>query len=140
MTPKLPQNFQPEIFWKDIPPFLFYGENISRIVVFLFTLLMPLDFSTKGQKKGLFLYVGGIVVYFSSWVLLIEFPNSEWSNSIIGFIAPAYTPLVWLIGIGLIGKSFYFNVPFRKWFFILASILFLLFHNFHAITIYYRTH
>lgn len=29
-TQKLPQPFQPVSFWKDIPAFLAYGENISR--------------------------------------------------------------------------------------------------------------
>lgn len=140
LTRKLPQDFQPAIFWKDIPAFLTYGENISRTMVFILTLLMPLRISTLTQKRGLFLYVGGTLLYFASWVVLIIFPNSAWSNSIIGFTAPAYTPLFWLIGIGLIGNSFYFNLPYRHWFFISISFIFLLFHNFHAITIYLRTH
>lgn len=140
LTSKLPQDFQPEIFWKDIPTFLTYGENISRTVVFMLTLLMPLSISTLAQKRGFFLYVGGTLLYFASWVVLINFPNSEWSNSIIGFTAPAYTPLFWLIGIGLIGNSFYFNLPFRRWFFISISIIFLIFHNFHTFTIYCRTY
>lgn len=140
LTNKLPKSFQPEIFWKDIPAFLTYGENISRAVVFMLTLLMPLYISTDSQKRGLFLYVGGTLLYFLSWVVLIEFPNSELSMSIIGFTAPAYTPIIWLIGIGLIGNTFYFNLPFRRWLFISTSIIFLIFHNFHAITIYYRTH
>jgi len=140
LTPKLPQDFQTEIFWTDIPDFLFYGENISRAVVFMLTLLMPLYISTQRQKRGLFLYLSGTILYFISWVVLIKFPNSVWSNSVIGFTAPAYTPLLWLIGIGLIGNSFYFNLPFRRWFFISTSIIFLIFHNFHAVLIYYRTH
>jgi hypothetical protein len=140
MKPKIPENFQPAVFWKDIPAFLTYGENISRAVVFMLTLLMPLSIATKTQKRGLSVYAGGTLLYFFSWVVLIAFPNSEWSNSIIGFTAPAFTPLVWLIGIGMIGNSFYFNLPFRRWFFILTSIIFLVFHNFHTITIYYRTH
>lgn len=140
LTSKLPQEFQPEIFWKDIPPLLSYGENISRLVVFMLTLLMPLSISTETQKRGLFLYAGGTLLYFFSWIVLIVLPNSAWSKSLIGFTAPAYTPLVWLIGIGLIGNSFYFNLPFRRWFFISASILFLIFHNCHTVVIYFKTH
>lgn len=140
LTKKLPQSFQPEIFWKDIPAYLTYGENISRAVVFMLTLLMPLRISTATQKKGLFLYIAGTIVYFASWLVLIYFPDSRWSNHMIGFMAPAYTPLLWLTGIGLIGNSFYFNLPYRRWFFISASIIFLLFHNLHTITIYFRTH
>ncbi|WP_157585597.1 hypothetical protein [Runella zeae] len=140
LTSKLPKDFQPEIFWKDIPTLLTYGENISRALVFMLTFLMPLRISTPTQKKGLYIYLGGVLLYFASWLVLILFPDSKWSNSTVGFTAPSYTPLIWLIGIGLIGDSFYFNWPFRRWFFVLISILFLLFHNFHAFTIYSRTH
>jgi hypothetical protein len=59
---------------------------------------------------------------------------------VFGFLAPAYTPLFWLIGIGLIGDSFYFNLSFKRWFFICSSIIFLLFHNTHTAIIYSRTH
>lgn len=137
---KLPKEFQPETFWKNIPIFLKYGENISRTIVFMLTLLMPLSILTSTQRKGLFLYISGTILYFASWLVLIIFPKSGWSNSIIGFTAPAYTPLFWLIGIGLIGNSFYFNLPYRRWFFIWLSFIFLIFHNFHTITIYFRTH
>ena len=140
LTNKLPKDFQPEIFWKDIPAYLTYGENISRTVVFILTLLMPISISTIIQKKGLFLYLGGTIVYFASWLGLIYFPNSGWSNNVFGFMAPAYTPLLWLTGIGLIGNSLYFNLPYRRWFFISTSFIFLIFHNFHTITIYFRTH
>jgi len=118
LTNKLPEGFQPETFWKDIPVLLRYGENISRIAVFILTMLMPLSISTNTQKWGFFLYLVGTIVYFISWLVLIYFPNEGWGNNVLGFMAPAYTPLLWLIGIGLIGNSFYFNLPYRRWFFI----------------------
>jgi len=139
-TEKLPQEYQPEVFWKEIPVWLKYAENISRILLFILTILMPLSISTSTQKRGLILYIGGTIIYFASWLLLIFSPDNIWSNSIFGFMAPAYTPLLWLIGIGLIGNSFYFNLPYRRRFFILVSILFLIFHNWHTLTIYLRTH
>jgi hypothetical protein len=58
----------------------------------------------------------------------------------LGFMAPAYTPLLWLSGIGLIGNAFYFNLPYRRCLFIFTSLVFLSFHNFHTLTIYFRTH
>jgi hypothetical protein len=140
LATKLPSEFQKEIFWKDIPTYLKYGENISRIIVFVFTLLMPLHILAKKQKQGLFLYIGGVILYFASWIALIYFPDSAWSKSVFGFMAPAYTPLVWLIAIGLIGDSFYFNLPYRRWVFILLSIIFLSFHNYHTLIIYLRKH
>jgi hypothetical protein len=140
LTNKLPNDFHPEIFWKDIPAFLTYGENISRIIVFILTFLMPLNILTSIQKKGLFIYIGGTILYFASWLILIYFPDIGWSNSMLGFMAPAYTPLLWLTGIGLIGNAFYFNLPYRRWLFIFTSLVFLTFHNFHTLTIYFRTH
>ncbi len=137
---KLPKDFQPEVFSKDIPAFVKYGENISRIAVFMITVFMPLSISEKIQKQGILIYITGILLYFGSWLELIYFPYSGWSNSIAGFMAPAYTPLLWLIGIGITGNSFYFKLPYKRWFFISASVIFLIFHNFHAITIYLRTH
>ena len=137
---KLPQEFQPEIFWKDIPAFLTFGENISRTVVFILTALMPLSISTNTQKKGLLLFFGGTILYFVSWLALMYFPDSGWCRSIFGFMAPAYLPLVWLTGIGLIGNSFYFRLPYRPWIFLSIAWLFMIFHNVHVAIIYFRTH
>jgi hypothetical protein len=137
---KLPVVFQSEIFWNNIPVFIACGENVSRIIMFIFMLLMPLQISTNLQKKGFALYVIGVFLYFASWIGLMYFPNSIWSIGVFGFLAPAYTPLFWLIGIGLIGDSFYFNLSFKRWFFIGSSIIFLLFHNTHAAIIYSRMH
>lgn len=140
LTSELPKDFQPDIFWKSIPNFVTYGENISRTLVFTLTLLMPISISTPAQKRGLILYVSGAILYFASWLALIYFPNNRWSSNILGFMAPAFTPLIWLTGIGLIGNSFYFNLPYRRWVFSSTAIIFLLFHNFHAMTVYFRTH
>lgn len=140
LASKLPKIFQPEIFWDNIPSFIAYGENISRTILFVFTLFMPLRISTKTQKEGIVLYVVGTSLYFASWLILICFPNSLWSNSVLGLLAPAYTPLFWLLGIGLIGDSLYFNIPYKRWFFVLTSTVFLIFHNAHAYLIYLRTH
>jgi hypothetical protein len=140
LTNKLPSAYQPEIFWQNIPTFLTYGENSSRIIVFMLTILMPINISNLTQKKGFILYLVGTIVYFISWLILIYYPDSAWSKSVLGFMAPAYTPLLWLVGIGLIGNSFYFNLPYKRWIFILTSIVFLIFHNIHAFTIYFRTH
>ncbi len=140
LTSKLPKAFQSEIFWNDIPSFLTYGENISRTFVFILTLFMPLSIVTPTQKKGLILFVAGTLIYFTSWIILIDFPTGKWSNSFFGFLSPSFTPLLWLMGIGVIGQSFYFNLPYRRWVFVVVSTIFLLFHNAHALIIFNRTH
>ena len=137
---KLPKAFQPEIFWHNISSVLTYAENTSRMGVFFMALLMPLSIVKPMQKQGLSLFISGTLIYFISWLVLIFFPHSAWSTSLLGFMAPAYTPLLWLTGIGLIGDSFYFNLPYRRWYFIAMSIIFLGFHNLHTCIIYYRIH
>ena len=139
-TNKLPKAYQPEIFWNNIPSFITYGENISRIVMFVFISLMPLKILSAIQKKGFTLYIAGTLAYFASWLILMYYPNNMWSKSVLGLLAPAYTPLFWLIGIGLIGNSLYFNIPYKRWLYFLVVIVFLIFHNWHTYLIYFRTH
>lgn len=138
LSAKLPLAYQPEFFWKDIPFVLSLGENGSRIVLFLVTCLMPLQISTPEQKKGMLLYLTGTIIYFMSWLLLIYFPESGWSQSVFGFMAPAYTPLLWLIGIGLVGKSFYFKFERARLIYFLIVAAFIVLHNMHTFLIYSR--
>ena len=138
-TDKLPKAFQPEIFWKNIPSFIIYGENISRLIMFVFISFMPLKITTSYQMNGLLLYIVGTLLYFASWIVLMYFPDSIWSKSELGLLAPAYTPLFWLVGIGFIGDSLFFKIPFKKWLYFLIVIIFLIFHNWHAYLIYFRT-
>ena len=135
---KLPRAFGPEIFDKNIPLFITYGENILRSFVFIFPLLMILSVKTERQKTGLWLYLLGMALYFLSWVLLIIFPESLWSNSLFGFLAPAYTPLIWLIGIGLIGDTLYISIPYKWWYYLIGVILFLAFHLLHVFIVFIK--
>jgi hypothetical protein len=135
---KLPRLYSAEIFWKDIPPFIATGENLFRLIVFILPLLMPLRIETSTQKIGLWLYIAGTAIYFVSWLAQMYLPQSAWSLSAFGFLAPAYTPLIWLVGIGLIGSALYFSSPYRSWMYIVTSIIFIGFHLTHATTVYLR--
>jgi hypothetical protein len=133
---KLPQAYSKEIFDLDIPSFISNGENIFRLFVFMLPILMPLRIQTLSQKLGLWLYITGTAIYFLSWLAQIYFPQSPWSLSVFGFLAPAYTPLIWLIGIGLIGNTLYFSSPYQSWMYILLSVTFVGFHLSHAWTVF----
>lgn len=95
---RLPEPFQPEMFWASIPTGIAFLENASRICIFGITLLMPLHLASPTQKRGLALYLFGLTLYFASWIVIIIYPQSAWSTSMIGFMAPAFTPLFWLSG------------------------------------------
>jgi hypothetical protein len=135
---KLPRAYSAEIFEKNISPLIMNGENIARLLVFILPLLMPLRIETQSQKLGLWLYIVGTAIYFLAWLAQIYFPQSTWSLSAFGFLAPAYTPLIWLTGIGLIGSTFFFASPYRSWMYILTSIVFIGFHLSHVLTVYLR--
>jgi hypothetical protein len=134
----LPDAFQAEIFWKDIPPFISYGENICRITVMIFPLFMILSLKSKRQRAGFFLYLIGTLLYGLSWLAIIIYPDSDWSQHVVGFTAPAFTPLIWLIGIGLIGEQAFFKIKHLPLIYGCLSILFTVFHTLHAYLIYER--
>ncbi len=138
-TERLPAPFQMENFWRDIPQFVGAPENIFRTVVLILPLLMPLAVATARQRVGLALYLAGIAAYLAAWIALIAFPDSGWSASAAGQLAPAYTPALWLAGIGLIGDRLFLpRIPYRPWMYLAASALFLAFHVTHAAIVYGR--
>jgi len=135
---KLPELYSKEVFWKDIPSFIANVENVFRLLVFVLPVLMPLRISTLTQKLGMSLYVLGVLIYFGSWLLQMYFPQSNWSMSVVGFLAPAYTPLIWLVGIGLIGRELYFPIHYKEWSYITLSVIFVAFHVTHVWIVYSR--
>jgi hypothetical protein len=136
---KLPRLYSPDVFEKNIPAFITLGENLFRLIIFLLPLLMPIRIETPIQKFGLTLYIAGTLIYFLSWLAQMYFPQSAWSLSLFGSLAPAYTPLIWLVGIGLIGSSLYVASPYRSWMYITLSLLFVAFHLSHTFIAYQRS-
>jgi hypothetical protein len=135
---KLPWAYSEEVFSKNIPSFIMNGENVLRSLVFILPVFMPLRIEIQSQRLGLWLYIVGTMVYFLSWLAQIYFPQSKWSLSAWGFLAPAYTPLIWLTGIGLIGSSLYFPLSYQSWMYIVLSVVFIGFHLSHASTVFLR--
>ena len=135
----LPAAFQQDVFWVNIPVYIAWPENILRILVFMLPVFMPFGLKTSTQKKGFGLYVVGSLLYFSSWAVLIVLPNSGWSLSLLGFLAPAYTPFIWIAGIALIGdRLFWPNFDYKAWMYALLISVFLSFHIAHAMLVYAR--
>ncbi len=135
----LPEKYTSPIFWTAIPPFVKYTENILRVIVFVLPAIMQISFKTKCEKIGWIIYFVGIGFYFLSWVIQIMLPLSSWSNSYLGFMAPAYTTIIWFIGIGLIGnKSYFIQLNMTK-LYITVSTLFVMIHSYHCFLIFQRT-
>ena len=134
----LPPALASNEFSRDIPPLVTYGENTLRIVVMALPFLMPFETITVGQRRGLSLFAVGALLYFLAWVPLMIAPRSQWSTSWLGFAAPAYTPLVWLAGLGLIGRRLYVPSPFKGWMYLALACAFVAFHVTHVSIVYAR--
>ena len=134
----LPRGYSMEFFWEDIPPIIGITENVLRIVVFFLPLLMPLTIKSTGQKIGLGIYLVGLAIYFLSWIMQIYYPDSTWSGSLLGFLAPAYTTIIWFIGIGFIGNKLFIKIPYKPIIYMAISAVFVFVHTTHAYIVYMR--
>lgn len=134
----LPPAFGGDIFWKDIPPFVSMVENITRIVIFVLPAMMFLSFKTRAEKTGLALYLFGSLVYYASWAAQIFAPDSPWSTSAVGFMAPAFTTAIFFVGIGLVGRKAFFPVRHMSAIYIALSLVFVVFHSLHTYIVFTR--
>lgn len=128
----------PAIFQENIPTWIMLGEHISRSLLFMVMLLLPLQITTRLQKRGLLIYITGIALYFASWLMLIYYPNSSWSCSLTGFLAPAYTPLIWLTGIVMISGRPLVHLPYLKQSYLIIVMVFTIFHCGHTYLVFSR--
>ena len=117
----LPPAFSMTEFWRDISAPLALAENSLRAVVSVVPFFMPLELVSTRQRTGLVVYCVGAVLYFCSWVIIIIAPNSPWAASPAGFLAPAYTPLIWLAGVALLGRRLYWGRSYRWWMFLIPA-------------------
>ncbi len=133
----LPRSYTGQV-WDNIPQIISITESVLRIMVFILPLLMPLTIQSNRQKVGLGVYFVGVFIYFLSWVSQIYYPGSRWSSSVYGFLAPAYTTIIWFIGIGLIGSRLFITKKYQPIFYIAMSSVFVVVHTMHAYIVYMR--
>jgi hypothetical protein len=106
------------------PTWLLFAENITRIFVFAFPLFLPMQVKDRLSKTGLIVYLAGTMIYFAAWIPLILAPDSAWSQSAIGLLAPRMTPFLPFLGIALIGHSFLY---------VCLSVIFIILHTWHGV-------
>jgi hypothetical protein len=100
-TSKLPIDH----FSQEAPTWILVTQGIFRISINVYPLLLPIDSKHKFFLPGLTVYSVGLLLYFSSWTILMTNPESNLANNPIMQFAPAYLPLIWLIGISIMSKS-----------------------------------
>ncbi len=136
----LPGAWSTTEFWRDIPAPLALAENSFRWVVSVLPFLMPLESISLVQRRGLIVYGVGTALYFASWLAVMLAPDSAWATSPMGFLAPTYTPLVWLMGLALVGRRLHWGRFYRWWMYLAPVGAFLLAHVGHAALVYSRMH
>lgn len=128
---KLPEFFKPAQ-WDSIPKYVPIAENIFRYLSFLLPMIMIIGISSLRQKLGFVVYLIGLLIYFSSWLLQIKFKEDKYNRSLILRSAPAYTPIIWLIGIGLMcEKTYLASVNLSPAYFFIV-VIFTFIHTWHA--------
>lgn len=136
---RLPAAFSREAFSRGIPSWIAVPENILRILVFVVPALFPMGWKSERQRRGWVLYGVGIGAYAASYVMQIAWPDGAWSTSLVGFVAPAWTTLLWLVGISCIAGPAFFLRWFRWKHYLVLAVLFVAFHLAHATMVYYRS-
>ena len=133
---KLPVKYTDKAKWDNIPKALSAVENTLRTLVFLLPVIMIFNLNSDRAIMGLIIYCLGIIFYFISWVVQMVRPDSAWSKSLLGTMAPAYTPIIWLNGIALIGKENFLEIPNFALFYFIISLVFVIVHSLHAYLAY----
>ncbi len=106
------------------PKWLLIAENLTRILVFAFPLLLPLRLAAVWNQVGLGVYILGTLIYFASWLPLLRRPESGWSYSPAGLLAPRLTPFLSFLGIALVCSAWPYGV---------IAATFISFHTWHGI-------
>ena len=126
-------------FWRDIPAPLVFAENSLRALVFGLPFIMPLQIATKAERRAVLVFVLGTLVYFASWLTLMYWPQSSWSSSILGSLAPVYTPILFLPSLAVLGKRLFWGHFYRWWMYLLLCVGFLAAHITHGAFVYMRS-
>ena len=134
---KLPSGYQKPA-WDDIPRWLAVAENVLRIIVFAFPLMLRFSLTQPVQRAGLVLYCAGTAVYFLSWLVPMLSPASRWSRGGPGFTAPAHTTIFWLAGVSLIGQETTVGLPYAFYIYGIVCLLFWAVHTGHACLVFRR--
>ncbi len=130
-----PSSLTPAQFNEGISIGLLNIESFARIVVFVMPAFISLGLSTPIQKRGLIFYLAGVTLYVLTYGIQNFLPDSAWSLSTFGFAASAYTNIVWMVGLGLLGENFYFtkHLRYRPIFYIGPAAFFVAIHTAHTV-------
>lgn len=138
LADRLPPSYQAAVFWQGVPPALAVAENGLRLLVFALPFAMPLELDRPGARRALAAFVAGSLVYAASWLPLMLAPEGAWARSAAGFLAPAYTPALWLLPLARLGRRLWGTHRDPRRAYALLVLAFLACHLGHAAWVFVR--
>jgi len=120
--------YLPEHYLKKIKHPIVTLETIARIITIAFSVILEINLDDKIGKTGLIIYIIGVLIYFCSYFIVIKLPATSFNNNIVVLLAPYWTSVLWLIGIGLLGNHYII--------YIIISIVFAILHSIHGYICY----
>ena len=125
--------YLPNCYLENISHIIVHIENILRIVLIALSTIMIIDIKDRFGKIGFLIYTIGVVVYFISYFILINYSDTAVvRKNMILQLSGHWSAIIWLIGIGLIGKRFFINIPYHYALYIILSIVFGIIHTYHG--------
>ena len=126
----------PSHYLKNITHPIIIMETITRIITIAFSIIMIINIQNKIEKIGIIIYIIGIIIYFTSYFIEIYASNLLFGRNIIFILAPYWTSVIWLIGIGLVGNRLFVNIPYHFTVYSILSIIFATIHTIHGYLCY----
>jgi len=128
--------YLPEFYLKKTNHPIVTIETIARIITIAFSVIMAIKLDNKIGKAGLIVYIIGVLIYFCSYFIVIKIPVISFHNNFIVLLAPYWTSILWLTGIGLLGNKLFINIPYHYIAYIVISIVFAIIHSIHGYICY----
>jgi len=128
--------YLPEFYLKKTNHPIVTIETAARIITIAFSVIMAIKSDNNIGKAGLVVYIIGVLIYFCSYFIVIKIPAISFHNNIIVLLAPYWTSVLWLIGIGLLGNKLFINIPYHYTAYIVISIVFTIIHSIHGYICY----
>jgi hypothetical protein len=103
--------YLPEQYLKNISHIIVPIETTVRMVLIALATIMKINIQDKKGKIGFGIYITGLITYFISYFILINYADTVIGKNIILQLSGYWTATLWLMGIGLTGNRLFVKVP-----------------------------
>jgi hypothetical protein len=125
--------YLPKHYLQNISHIIVTLESIFRIALIILSVFLKMHLKSKIGKIGIFVYIIGLIIYFGSYYLIINYSNTFIRENVVLKLSGYWTSIIWLLGIGIVGKELFFKVFYNRIIYIILSISFVIIHTWHGI-------